>query len=263
MVWKEYQFLCQKNFEGTFLEQQYTNLKNSCYSDKIIKEYAIHHDIGKPFCRVKDDSGKIHYPNHAQISSDLYEKHFTNENKCIISCLMRYDMLFHSCKYEEIIKILDESGLDKPEIKQLISSLLLVAMAEIYANKPMFGEESFKVKYKKLQKTAKAIINYLFEKPYIYVLVRTDLSKPQQIVQSAHAVFEASKTARTYQHPSIIVCEAKNEKHLLEICKYLHSKNISFSEFREPDIGYELTAIASEPVYASDRLIFSKFKLVK
>ena len=46
---------------------------------------------------------------------------------------------------------------------------------------------------------------------------------------------------------SIIVLNCQNERKLIEFSHKLRDKGIKFSEFREPDIGDELTAIAICP----------------
>ena len=164
-------------------------------------------------------------------------------------------MDIHTLSFEEIIKNTNSES-------ELVS-LLVVSLAETHANRVMFGESSFKIKIKKLQHKGKQIINYLFEKPYIYVLVRNDLSIPQRAVQASHACIESAKKFLTKEHPSVIICSVKNENVLENACAYLDNNNIKYERFLEPDIDYSLTAIASEPLYTTDRKIFSKFQLMK
>jgi len=48
---------------------------------------------------------------------------------------------------------------------------------------------------------------------------------------------------------------------LTKVASSLKLKNIRFKEFREPDIGNQLTAIATEPVYGEQREFFKKYQL--
>lgn len=256
MVWEEYKKLIDARFVGTFLENYADKLINLQYSDDIIREYAIYHDIGKPDSLVIDENGKKHYPDHANISANLYEKYNNhNENCDIISSLIRNDMLFHVNNGYEIL-----SKITNP---QHLATLLCASLAELYANKQMFGEESFKIKYKKLAKKAKLILGYLFDHSYLYILTRKDLPLPQIAVQSCHAAIECAKKFPTQHHPSVILCTVKNEQDLMNQTRYLENNGIEFIEFREPDRNNELTSICSEPIYGEERKIFSKFQLFK
>ena len=101
---------------------------------------------------------------------------------------------------------------------------------------------------------------------YIYIFVRRDLSMPQQVVQSCHAAVEAAKfyLGESLDHPSIIVCGVKTETALRNVQSFLHTSKIRFREFIEPDIGCQLTALATEPISdASTRKLFRKFQLLK
>lgn len=99
----------------------------------------------------------------------------------------------------------------------------------------------------------------------MYVLVRKDLSHRQKAVQSAHACIEA---ARTYlkpgdSHPSVIICCVKSEQKLKMCAEELAGKGIDVQIFREPDIGHQMTALASEPVRGAKRKLFSRFQLMQ
>ena len=101
------------------------------------------------------------------------------------------------------------------------------------------------------------------EHSYVYVLIRRDLSQPQQVVQSCHAAIEAAKHFDLDSHPSVIVCGVKSEQSLNNARKYLDDKGIRYKKFREPDIGDQLTSLATEPVLNGDREHFKKFQLLK
>jgi len=90
---------------------------------------------------------------------------------------------------------------------------------------------------------------------------------PQQVVQSCHASIEACKAflgGVEEEHPSVIVFGIKTEKALKNVCSYLKTVGIKFCEFTEPDIGDELTSLATEPVAANSvRRYFKKYQLLK
>ena len=102
------------------------------------------------------------------------------------------------------------------------------------------------------------------EHGYVYVIVRTDLSNSQQAVQSCHAVIEMTRENKIVgEHPSVIICGVKSEDKLKNAISRLQDNNVFFKEFREPDIGHQLTAVATEPIYGDDRKIFRKYQLIK
>ena len=99
---------------------------------------------------------------------------------------------------------------------------------------------------------------------YVYILVRKDLSTPQQAVQSCHAAIEAALSfGRLPDHPSVIICGIDSEAKLLNAQNKLTLAGIKCHSFREPDIDNQLTAIACEPVYDEQRKLFRQYQLIK
>ena len=101
---------------------------------------------------------------------------------------------------------------------------------------------------------------------YVYVLVRGDLTPPQKCVQSCHAAMEAAKhflPDYNKEHPHLVVCTVKTEDHLKKAIENLKNTDIKFKVFIEPDIGDELTAIATEPLFGNKRKFFKKYQLLK
>jgi hypothetical protein len=98
--------------------------------------------------------------------------------------------------------------------------------------------------------------------PYIYMFVRGDLSHPQQIVQTAHAVDEIGKRHKSDGTSYMVLCEAKDEDDLFDISMFLARNNIDHHTFHEPDIdGY--TAIATQPLRGTARKPMRRFQLKK
>ena len=68
------------------LPQWFTDNKNfilnNLHEPSIIQEYQIFHDLGKPYCLTVDSDGKKHFPNHAQVSHDVYSK--ISNNKIVV-----------------------------------------------------------------------------------------------------------------------------------------------------------------------------------
>lgn len=119
-------------------------------SYEILRTYLIYHDCGKPFCRTVDDEGRQHFPNHSQVSHDMWlEAHPESRQE---ARLMLLDMMAHTVCAEQT-----EAFLALPEAP----ALLLAALCEVHSNAQMFGgieSTSFKIKWKKLDKLGKKYI---------------------------------------------------------------------------------------------------------
>lgn len=125
-------------------------------SEYVLRKYTIFHDIGKPYCLERDEEGRKHFPNHAEYSFQKYLELFPNEKN--IAELIRNDMIVHTIK--------DHGVLNFSKNKNCVTHLV-VGLAEIYANAEMFGgieSNSFKIKYKQLDRRGQAIISVLKQK---------------------------------------------------------------------------------------------------
>src|SRR5260370_338468 len=115
-----------------------TQLRGKLLPKYIIKEYATFHDCGKPYCMTIDESGKRHFPDHAEKS---YQTWLGIGGDPQIARLIRMDMMIHTIKAAEI-----DEFIKHPEA----ITLLLAGLAEIHSNAKMFGgidSESFKIKW--------------------------------------------------------------------------------------------------------------------
>ena len=92
----------------------------------------------------------------------------------------------------------------------------------------------------------------------LYVLVRKDLPKSYQAVQAGHAVAEWLLCDQTWQNETLVYLGVDDENELLNWKERLDFKNSKYAEFREPDIGNQLTAVA----VLTDGKIFKKLKLI-
>lgn len=99
---------------------------------------------------------------------------------------------------------------------------------------------------------------------YIYLFTRSDLSRQQQIIQTAHAIHEVG-IRREYDElnkvPNAVLIDVKSENDLLEIVEYLENNKIEYEMFYEPDISAH-TAIATYPIKGDDRKHFRHFNLM-
>ncbi len=106
-------------------------------------EYAEFHDCGKPFCRIVDEQGRQHFPDHAATSERVWLDVGGDPQA---ARLMGLDMDAHLLTPETL-----PDFAARPEA----ASLLLMAIAETHSNALMFGgtdSDGFKIKMKKLDK---------------------------------------------------------------------------------------------------------------
>lgn len=81
----------------------------------------------------------------------------------------------------------------------------------------------------------------------LYVVVRKDLSKSQQAVQGGHALAEYVLRNRDtdWNNGTLVYLGVRDESELKSLTTKLDYSKICHTTFREPDIGDEITAIAS------------------
>lgn len=123
--------------------------------DHVLEKYTLWHDCGKPFCKVQDDSGKIHYPDHAKTSANLFRELYPEQED--VASLIEMDMDIH---------LLPADGIEEFCNRSQAIALLLTGLAELHANAELFGgiaTDSFKIKWKHLDKRGTVICKCLFE----------------------------------------------------------------------------------------------------
>ncbi len=133
----------------------YKDILLSCCVNKMddIKDYLVYHDCGKPFCLYVDSEGKRHFPNHAQISKEVFLQYSNNK---LVGNLIGNDMLCHITKPKDFLSICDVEN---------IEVLLCAGIASIHANADMFGgfdSDSFKMKFKNLDKLGERILKHKY-----------------------------------------------------------------------------------------------------
>lgn len=121
---------------------------------ELIESYQLWHDCGKPFCRTVDEDGRVHYPDHANVSARIWEQ-VNGERE--IGALIAQDMACHMLRPADA-----EAFASNP----YALTLLTTALCELHANASMFGgfqSDSFKIKYKRLDKCGAIILKSLKE----------------------------------------------------------------------------------------------------
>jgi hypothetical protein len=130
-------------------------LLSSLPDDETLELYTLYHDCGKPFCLTIDDDGRRHFPNHTQVSYDIFKQVFDNP---VAADLILHDMDIHTLKSD---------GVKEFAQNPLALTLLLTGLSEIHSNCQMFGgpeSTSFKIKWKCLNQRGKQIINQIKNK---------------------------------------------------------------------------------------------------
>lgn len=120
------------------------------HDDATMGRYQVHHDCGKPYCKTIDEQGKQHFPDHAEVSYQIWTKLFPEDE--IVASLIKYDMEIHCLKSEQ---------LDEFSKNPLAVSLMITGLCEVHANASMFGgieSTSFKIKWKQIDKRGRQII---------------------------------------------------------------------------------------------------------
>ena len=120
--------------------------------EKTLKLYTTLHDIGKWKCLTIDDDGKRHFPNHAEVSYQIFKQIFNND---VAAELIRHDMDIH---------LLKSTGVDEFCKNPFAITLLLTGLAELHSNAQIFGgpdSTSFKIKFKSINQRGKQILNKL------------------------------------------------------------------------------------------------------
>lgn len=125
---------------------------SSLPDDETLELYTVYHDCGKPFCLKTDNDGKRHFPNHAEVSYDIFKQVFNNP---VAAELILHDMDVH---------LLKADGVESFSKNPYALTLLLTGLAEIHSNANMFGgldSTSFKIKWKSINQRGKQIINLI------------------------------------------------------------------------------------------------------
>jgi hypothetical protein len=94
----------------------------------------------------------------------------------------------------------------------------------------------------------------------LFVIARKDLSHSQRAVQAGHALaaYLLHSPNFRWKNETLIYLGVKGLRQLENLKRKLELHGITYTEFREPDLNNEVTAIASD----QDCKIFSKMNLL-
>ena len=144
---------------GTKLREQWRlpnwitpSLLDRCELPHVMTKYLIWHDCGKPFCKTINEDGKVSFPNHSQISHDMW---LAAGGEPEIAQLMLMDMDIHTLKSD---------GLEEFAKRPQAISLILSGLCAIHSNAEMFGgidSTSFKIKWKHIDKRGRQILQLI------------------------------------------------------------------------------------------------------
>ncbi len=102
------------------------------------------------------------------------------------------------------------------------------------------------------------------ESKYVYIFVRQDLSKEQQLVQSAHvALVLGSKLKGKVEGLYFTVIGIPRLIDFCDVMKKLQEHGTKYEIFYEPDQGNTITAIATYPILKSKRGKLLDYKLLR
>ena len=128
---------------------------SSLPDDETLELYTTFHDCGKPFCIQTDMDGKTHFPNHSEVSYEIFREIFNNP---IAAELIKHDMDIH---------LLKSDGVNDFCNNPYALTLLITGLSEIHSNTQMFGgtsSVSYKIKMKNITQRGKQIFNNLKNK---------------------------------------------------------------------------------------------------
>jgi hypothetical protein len=115
---------------------------------QVLYTYLKVHDCGKPFVYEEDAEGKMHFPDHAKASAEIWRDAGGSEDE---QYLIAHDMDLHTIKAE---------GLEEFAQHPLAKVQLMAALASLWANQDDFGgvdSVSFKCKLKHLDRRGRAL----------------------------------------------------------------------------------------------------------
>lgn len=103
-------------------------------------------------------------------------------------------------------------------------------------------------------------INVRYTRQYVYIFVRQDISPEYQLVQAAHVAAmmghrqgQAGRLAEHFDQLYFTVIGVPTELALMKAEEELKQRGVTAYVFREPDIGNQITAVASSPIIMNDR----------
>lgn len=124
---------------------------------RVLDRYTIMHDCGKPAVRQVGEEGRVHFPDHARVSAEIFAEVYPGPGSNALAAeLVADDMEIHLLRGEGV-----EAFAEKPTW----ATHLLVGLAEVHANAEMFGgieSQGFKAKWRTLERRGRALCRLAF-----------------------------------------------------------------------------------------------------
>ena len=99
---------------------------------------------------------------------------------------------------------------------------------------------------------------------YLYIFVRKDLTYGQIVVQACHAALEATrKFIKNDERYKIVCFGIRSEVKLEKVIQELQQHQLAHIVFSEPDLAWQKTAVATEPLTDAQKASFSRYKLLQ
>lgn len=101
---------------------------------------------------------------------------------------------------------------------------------------------------------------------YAYIFVRQDISQEQQLIQFGHVACVLGRNLPDDICPhslNFVGIGVPNESKLWESLAHMALNGVEYVAFKEPDMGDELTAVASLPIAGMKRDAFKKFDTLR
>jgi hypothetical protein len=102
-------------------------------------------------------------------------------------------------------------------------------------------------------------------KKSICIFLRTDLTPIQQVVQASHVCVEVARRfiEDTEERYKLVILGVRSEDKLKKVIEEIKNHKISYREYTEPDMDYQLTAVATEPLDDEKKFLFSRYRLLQ
>lgn len=120
---------------------------------------------------------------------------------------------------------------------------------------------------KQFEEIRKQLSSNVLVRRYSYFFTRQDIFDEYQLVQTAHVALELGAALKERNIPVndlyFTNCGVANLEELDEVKRVLESMGVPFVEFREPDIGNEVTAIGCFPIKEHRRGLLRNYPLLR
>jgi len=127
----------------------------------------------------------------------------------------------------------------------------------------LFTKEDLSLYNNTLYHLSKFDLKEYFDRKYVYIFVRQDISPEYQLVQSSHVALDRSMDPVDPNQLYFSVIGVNNLQELESVKTELKNLEITHHQFIEPDIGDQVTAVATYPVHNRKRGSLLRYKRLK